>query len=73
MPFMVGVLKAHQKELDRMPLEELFMLDADSGEFIRSPYDGDYRFVLPSTFQLLEQRLGEILAKKSTVLQLINF
>jgi hypothetical protein len=56
-----------------MPLEELFMLDADSGEFIRSPYDGDYRLVLPSTFQVLEQRLGEILAKKSTVLQLINF
>ena len=55
MPFLVGVHAAHAAALDRMPKEEVFRVDLDSGEYTYFPADLD---ALPSKpRRALEQKL----------------
>ena len=55
MPFLVGVHSAHAAALDRLPKEEVFRVDLDTGEYTYFPADLD---ALPSKpRRALEQKL----------------
>lgn len=62
MPFLVGILSSNLSELNTYPMEEVVLLDLDSGKYLRDvPATADYKKILPDYGQNLKLELKTIL------------